>query len=75
MDKLKLEYEMKKNDITAQKMSDILGISKSAFYRKMNQTSDFTRNEMEIIINTLHLEDPMSIFFANEVSHTTQTEG
>jgi hypothetical protein len=56
-------------------MSDILGISKSAFYRKMNQTSDFTRNEMEIIINTLHLEDPMSIFFANEVSHTTQTEG
>lgn len=65
MDKLKLEYEMKSKGVSVQEMCEKLGISRSAFYRKMKQESEFTRNEMETIINVLQLEDPVSIFFAN----------
>lgn len=65
MDKLKLEYEMKSKGVSVQEMCEKLGISRSAFYRKMKQDSEFTRNEMEIIINVLQLDDPVSIFFAN----------
>ena len=68
MDKLKLEYYIKSKGFTAEEISNVLGISKSAFYRKMNQTTEFTRNEIEILIKTLEIKDPVSIFFTSEVS-------
>lgn len=65
MDKLKLEYYIKSKGYSTDEVCNILGISRSAFYRKMNQTSDFTRNEIELLIKTLEIEDPVSIFFAS----------
>ena len=63
MDKALLEYEMKKNNVTIGEMCSILGISRSAFYRKCNGKSEFTQSEIQTIVDTLRLESPMGIFF------------
>lgn len=68
MDKFKLEYEMKKRGVKIQDMCKILGISRSAFYRKCNGTSQFTQGEIQGIIDYLKLDSPMDIFFAQNVS-------
>lgn len=64
MDKALLEYEMKKRGVTIEKMCEVLEISRSAFYRKCNGTSEFTESEIQTIVNYLKLESPMGIFFA-----------
>lgn len=66
MDKLRLEYEIKKKGFSVCKLCEALGISKSAYYRKCNGGSEFTRDEIERIIRILDisLEDGMKIFFA-----------
>lgn len=71
MDKALLEYEMKKRGVTIDEMCKIIGISRSAFYRKCNGTSEFTQSEIQTIVNHLKLESPMGIFFAHQVSCTT----
>lgn len=63
MDKALLEYEMNKKNVTIAEMCDILGISRSAFYRKCNGKSEFTQSEIQTIVDTLNLESPMGIFF------------
>lgn len=68
MDKALLEYEMKKNNLTAEDMCKQLKMSRSAFYRKCNGISEFTLGEIKKIVEVLHLESPMAIFFAGEVS-------
>ena len=68
MDKALLEYEMKKRGVTIEEMCKIIGISRSAFYRKCNGTSEFTQSEIQTIVDHLNLESPMGIFFAHQVS-------
>ncbi len=68
MDKALLEYEMKKNNLTAEDMCKKMNMSRSAFYRKCNGISEFTLGEIKKIVEVLHLESPMAIFFADEVS-------
>lgn len=68
MDKIKLEYEMKKRGITVQMMCDELNISRSAFYRKCNGKSEFTQSEIQGMVDFLNLETPMGIFFTEKVS-------
>ena len=68
MDKALLEYEMKKKRISIGAMCDILGISRSAFYRKCNEQSEFTQSEIQTMVDVLQLESPMGIFFKIKVS-------
>ena len=68
MDKALLKYEMSKNGITIGDLCKKLGMSRSAFYRKCNGKSDFTQREIQGIVDLLHLESPMAIFFAKQVS-------
>ena len=63
MDKALLQYEMSKNGITNGDLCKKLGISRSAFYRKCNGKSDFTQSEIQAIVDLLHLESPVAIFF------------
>lgn len=63
MNKALLEYEMKKRDVSIGEMCKIVGISRSAFYRKCNGISEFTQKEIQAIVNYLNLETPMGIFF------------
>lgn len=68
MDKLKLEYEIKRKGLTINKVCELIGISRSAFYRKCNGTSEFTHGEIQKIMNILDLESPVDIFFNSQVS-------
>jgi ACT domain-containing protein len=64
MDKALLQYEMSKNGISIGDLCEKIGMSRSAFYRKCNGKSDFTQSEIQAIVDLLHLESPVAIFFA-----------
>ena len=64
MDKVLLEYEMKKKGISVEELCKQIGISRSAFYRKCNGKSEFTQSEIKAIVECLNLASPMAIFFA-----------
>lgn len=68
MDRLKLEYAIKKKKLTYKEVCEALNISRSAFYRKSRGISEFTQSEISILIDLLDLENPCEIFFANNVS-------
>lgn len=51
--------------INAKELSDALGINESTFYRKLNNNGDFSRAEIAKITEVLELENPISIFFAD----------
>lgn len=68
MDKNKLYYHMAQCGIGCQEMCDKLNMSRSAFYRKCNGISEFTQSEIQKIVDILHLDSPMGIFFAEKVS-------
>ncbi len=64
MDKALLEYEMNKRDVTIGEMCNVLGISRSAFYRKCIGQSEFTQSEIQTIVDYLKLDSPVGIFFS-----------
>lgn len=68
MDSVELEIAMKRKGISSEKLSEIIGISRSAFYRKMKGQSEFTQGEIQRIVDALELDSPMGIFFAAKVS-------
>lgn len=72
MDKYKLEYEMKRRNISKEALCKEIHMSRSAFYRKCNGKSEFTQREIQAIIDYLGITSPMGIFFVDEVSQKTQ---
>ena len=68
MDKVRLEYEMKKRGISIADMCAKIGCSRSAFYRKCNGISEFTQSEIQTIVDYLELDSPVGIFFTEKVS-------
>lgn len=68
MNKARLEYEMNLRGVSRSKLCEILGISRSAFYRKCNGISEFTQGEIQKTVDFLNLETPMGIFFDVKVS-------
>ena len=65
MNKALLEYKMKENGKSISDMCSMLGISRSAFYRKCNGKSEFTQSEIQKIVDFLGLVSPVEIFFAH----------
>ena len=68
MNKARLEYEMNLRHVSKADMCAMLGISRSAFYRKCNGESEFTQSEIQKIVDFLNLDSPMGIFFTEKVS-------
>lgn len=68
LDKYKLEYEMKKRKVSQEQLCKAIGMSRSAFYRKCNEISEFTQSEIQAIVEYLELDSPMGIFFKEKVS-------
>lgn len=68
MNKNKLYFEMRENNVTVGELCEAINMSRSAFYRKINGTSEFTLGEAKEIIDFLGIRDPMGIFFDKEVS-------
>lgn len=64
MNKALLEYKMKIKGKGISDMCSMLGISRSAFYRKCNGKSEFTQSEISKIVKYLDLDSPVEIFFA-----------
>lgn len=62
MDKYKLEYEMKRRKVSQEQLCKEIGMSRSAFYRKCNEISEFTQGEIQAIVDYLGLDSPMGIF-------------
>ena len=65
MDKYLLEYEIKRNGLTAGEVAQRIGISRSAFSKKINGISEFTQSEIQNIIRLLGISDPTPIFFSS----------
>lgn len=65
-----LEIEMIKKKISKKDLQIAMGISRSAFYRKMTNDVEFSREEIKKIIKFLDLTDKqvMNIFFDDDVS-------
>lgn len=68
MNKALLEYKMKERGKSISDMCLMLGISRSAFYRKCKGISEFTQSEIQKIVDFLNLDSPVEIFFAHQVS-------
>lgn len=68
MDKRTLQAEIMKRGFTMTSLSKAIGISKSAFSKKINGKSEFTLGEIQKIVDVLGLESPIPIFFAPKVS-------
>ena len=54
-----------KNGYTQSDVAGMIGITPNTFYEKM-KNGVFGSNEIQIMIDRLHIEDPVSIFFAKE---------
>lgn len=65
MNKALLEYRMHEKGKSIADMCKMLGISRSAFYRKCNGKSEFTLGEIKKIVDFLKLDSPNEIFFAS----------
>lgn len=54
--------------ITKLEVANALGIKESTLYRKIKRNGDFTRAEIEKLIELLDFENPMKVFFATELA-------
>lgn len=64
MNKALLKYEMLSKNKSISDMCAMLGISRSAFYRKCNGITEFKASEIWQIVDYLEIESPRDIFFA-----------
>ena len=61
----RLKGKMVEHSLRDQDMAKLLGIDSSTFYRKKNGVTEFTREEIKIMMNLLNLsaDEIDSIFF------------
>ena len=64
----KLRGAIRANGLTQAEFAQKLGVCEQTLSRKLNR-GVFDSNEMQAMIDILHLEDPCSIFFAQQVAY------
>lgn len=64
----RLKVAMRKKGVTDKMLYTALGISRSAFYRKSREITEFTQSEIQKIVDYLQLNSPVGIFFDEKVS-------
>ena len=67
-DKKRLQAQMVLAGMNVKDVSAALGINETTFYRKLNNDGDFSRKEISQLVEILKIEDPMLIFFADEIA-------
>lgn len=69
MNAKELKVQMIRKDKTVDQLCTALGISKSAWFRKVNGDSEFTQGEIKGLRYELELDDELTriIFFEDEV--------
>ena len=68
--KLKFKAAVIESGKTIADVAEYLKINESTLYRKINGTSEFSRDEIQNICMFLKLDSPLEIFFANELTET-----
>jgi DNA-binding phage protein len=63
-DNRKLLAQMVLRNVKTEDVAKELGINPATFYRKLNKDGEFTRSEIQKLIEFLNIEKPMDIFFA-----------
>lgn len=58
-----LKGAIAKNGFSQSDVARMIGVTPKTFYEKM-KAGVFGSDEIQIMIDKLHIEDPMSIFFA-----------
>ena len=61
--------------VSKEKLAEKLGIYPSTLTRKLQRDGDFTREEINIIVDFLKIDNPLDIFFAEKIAETQKTEG
>ena len=66
MDRFLLEYHMKKNNDSQEKLSEALGLPQSSLSARINGHIDFRKRELDVICKRYHLtaDEIKAIFFA-----------
>ena len=54
--------------ISVKELAEKLGLNESTLYRKIKADGAFTRDEINKMIDVLHIEDPREIFFAEKLA-------
>ena len=67
-DKKRFKAQMVLKGVTGRAIAEALNINESTFYRKVNADGDFTRREINFLIEYLDIERPEEIFFAKELA-------
>lgn len=58
--------------VTGKMLAEKLNINESTLYRKLNAGGDFTREEINIMIDYLKFDNPLEVFFAQELAYTQE---
>ena len=56
--------------LSIRELASKLGIDESTLYRKIKRDGDFTRDEINEMIDILHISDPKGIFFTDKLAKT-----
>lgn len=67
-DKNRFKAQIVLAGMTSKELAEKLGINESTLYRKVNNDGNFTRDEINKIIEILRIENPQDIFFAKELA-------
>jgi transcriptional regulator with XRE-family HTH domain len=69
-DKRKFQAQMVLMGINGRKLSEMLNINESTLSRKLNDDGNFSREEINKLIEILHIDNPKDIFFADAIAET-----
>lgn len=67
-DKNRFRAQLALNGMTLRDLASHLQMNESTLYRKINADGNFSREEINRMIVILKIEDPKSIFFADELA-------
>lgn len=67
-DKNRFRAQLALRGMTLRELAASLHINESTLYRKINADGDFSRDEINRMIEILNIEDPMGIFFTTELA-------
>ena len=70
----KLQAQMVLKGYNVSQVAEMLGINSATMYRKLGNDGDFSRTEINQLIDILDIEDIRGIFFAPSVAGMQQGE-
>lgn len=69
-DKKRFKAQMILAGVTMKDLAEELGVDESTMYRKINLDGNFTREQINKLVQVLKIDTPMDIFFAQEFAET-----